>query len=58
MVYKVSQGCTLCGMCETECPVGAIVVTKTGAHINPEICLGCGNCAANCAYEAIVAIEE
>ncbi|MBQ6646400.1 MAG: 4Fe-4S binding protein [Clostridia bacterium] len=45
-------------MCETECPVGAIVVGKTGAHIDPDKCVGCGSCADNCASEAIVAVED
>ena len=58
MVYEVKQGCTLCGMCETECPVGAIVVGKTGARIDPDKCVGCGSCADNCASEAIVAVED
>ena len=58
MVYEVKQGCTLCGMCETECPVGAIVVGRHGAKIDPNICIGCGNCAMNCASEAIVAVEK
>jgi Pyruvate/2-oxoacid:ferredoxin oxidoreductase delta subunit len=30
---------------------------KNGAHINPELCVGCGLCAQNCASEAIVAVE-
>ncbi|MDD6884971.1 MAG: 4Fe-4S binding protein [Eubacteriales bacterium] len=57
MVYAVKQGCTLCGMCAMECPVGAITIGKQGAKIDPEKCVGCGNCAMNCASEAIVAVE-
>ncbi len=58
MTYSVTQGCTYCGMCEPECPVGAIVLTKQGAVINPDLCIGCGSCADNCASEAIVPLEE
>jgi len=45
-------------MCETECPVGAIVLLKDGAKIDPDKCIGCGTCADNCASEAIVPVEE
>lgn len=58
MIYEVRQGCTQCGMCETECPVGAITICKTGAKIDPDKCVGCGSCAANCASEAIVPAME
>ncbi len=58
LVYEVKQGCTLCGMCETECPAGAIIVTRAGARIDPEKCIGCGSCADNCAAEAIVAVGD
>ena len=58
LTYQVLHGCTLCGMCETECPVGAIVVEKTGAHIDQDKCIGCGSCADNCASEAIVPVED
>ena len=58
LVYKVSQGCTLCGMCIYECPVNAIVIKKEGAHIDAEKCTGCGKCAQKCASEAIIKIEK
>ena len=57
MAYQVKQGCTFCGMCETECPVGAIKLYKDGAKIDQSICIQCGNCADNCASEAIVEVE-
>ncbi len=58
MAYQVKQGCTYCGMCETECPVGAITLQKTGAHIDQDKCISCGNCAMNCASEAIVEVDD
>ncbi len=58
MAYVVKQGCTFCGMCEAECPVGAIVLKKDGAQIDQEKCIQCGNCAENCASEAIVEVED
>lgn len=51
--YKISGGCTLCGMCLYECPKKAITMTETGAVIDPEKCVGCGRCYDNCASEAI-----
>ena len=58
MIYAVKQGCTLCGMCASECPVGAIRLGRGGAVIDPTRCVGCGSCAENCASEAIVPVTE
>lgn len=58
MHYEVKQGCTHCGMCETECPVGAIILYKAGARIDQEKCIQCGSCADNCASEAIVQVDD
>ena len=58
MSYQVKQGCTQCGMCEVECPVGAITLKKSGAYIDQDKCVRCGNCAMNCASEAIVEVED
>ena len=56
--YQVLQGCCYCSECLFVCPRGAITMDKNGAHINPELCVGCGLCAQNCASEAIAEIEE
>ncbi len=56
--YEVAQGCTWCGTCLYECPVGAITLEPGGARINPDICIGCGRCMRNCASEAIVERRE
>ena len=58
MIYVVSNGCTLCGMCMSECRSGAISMTRKGARIDPEKCTGCGRCARNCASEAIARTER
>ena len=52
--YQVAQGCCFCSECLFVCPVGAITMDKTGAHIAAEKCIGCGQCAKNCASEAII----
>ena len=55
-VYKI-EGCCFCQECQYVCPVGAIYMDAKGAHINQEICIGCGSCAKNCASEAIICEE-
>ena len=53
MAYKISDACTNCGTCESECPVEAIA-EKDGKHaINAETCVDCGACSAVCPVEAI-----
>jgi ferredoxin len=56
-IYQVRGGCVLCCTCETLCPVEAIHIDADGAHIDPELCIGCGKCAANCPGEAIEPVE-
>ena len=56
MTYEI-QGCCFCQECQYVCPVGAIYMDAKGAHINQEICIGCGSCAKNCASEAIICKE-
>lgn len=57
IVYVVSNGCTICGMCMMECVRGAISIARDGAHIDPNKCIGCGRCYKNCASEAIRRVE-
>lgn len=57
-VYRVRGGCVLCVTCKTVCPVGAVTIDGDGAHIDPAVCTGCGQCAANCPAEAIEAVPH
>ena len=57
-IYKVENGCTICGMCAVLCTKKAITVGPKGASINQDLCTGCGNCKLNCASEAIKAYEK
>ncbi len=57
MRFSVSRGCTYCGTCVLECPVGAITLRQDGARIDHQACTGCGACRENCASEAIVPAE-
>ncbi len=56
--FEVSRGCTFCGTCVFECPVGAIFLDGEGAHIDRDKCTGCGVCCDHCASEAIRCVEE
>jgi NAD-dependent dihydropyrimidine dehydrogenase PreA subunit len=46
------ERCSGCGVCEANCPAGAIVVERT-AWINAECCIGCGSCVEVCPQGAI-----
>jgi heterodisulfide reductase subunit A len=56
-IYKVENGCTICGMCVVVCPRKAITLGPGGAKIDENLCVGCGACKFNCASEAIKAYE-
>ena len=54
---RVTRGCTMCNQCIHECPVRAITLSREGAVINEEKCIGCGKCIEYCASEAIEMVE-
>lgn len=47
-----SDKCTACGICETSCSFGAIIVRDDCAVVN-ESCTLCGACVENCPVEAL-----
>lgn len=56
--YRVAGGCAVCMTCIYECPVQAItLIPDVSAVIDPEKCIGCGSCFANCQPGAIVKEE-
>lgn len=56
--FLVARSCFHCEdpVCLIGCPTGAIKRTNVGEVIAIEdtLCIGCGNCADNCPYDAIV----
>ncbi len=46
--------CTICGVCVTACPTGALELTKSGPSFSaPEKCTYCTDCEALCPSGAI-----
>jgi NAD-dependent dihydropyrimidine dehydrogenase PreA subunit len=56
MAHIISDECSGCGSCQSECPVDAIS-EGTPYKIDPDACLDCGNCAEICPVGAISAAE-
>jgi ferredoxin len=55
MAYKISDACTACGSCVSECPVEAIKEGDPIYTIDAATCTDCGACAEVCPSEAIKA---
>ncbi|MCK4234407.1 4Fe-4S binding protein, partial [candidate division WOR-3 bacterium] len=53
--YVDEDKCSGCGICEENCPYGAIEkdAEKKKAVVTAVICKGCGICATNCPEQAI-----
>ncbi len=58
MPYVVTDRCELCGVCVIGCPVEAITEGETQSEIDPDICIECGTCQENCAFDAIIFVED
>lgn len=48
MAYVISNECTACGACASECPNTAISAGDEIYVIDPEKCIDCGACEAVC----------
>ena len=56
--FEVTGDCTACGVCPTlGCPAIAKDAETGRADIDPDLCIGCGQCAQYCAFGAIVQPE-
>lgn len=49
--------CNSCGLCEKNCPYGAIKWMDEKPHVIKALCKGCGLCAADCPKNAITIIH-
>ncbi len=50
-------GCIACGMCQRNCPEGAVMVVNNIAKIDYVKCVGCGLCAEKCPTKVIRIFE-
>jgi ferredoxin len=55
MAYVISNDCTMCGACESVCPVEAISAGDGKYVIDAGGCTDCGACEATCPMSAISA---
>ena len=53
MAYKISDACTNCGACDSECPVEAISEKGGKRDIDADKCIDCGVCVNACPVDAI-----
>jgi heterodisulfide reductase subunit A len=53
--YVNKDLCMACGLCEANCPYGAVAVdmNEGAAVVNTVLCKGCGVCTASCRMNAI-----
>ena len=49
----IKKKCNLCNVCKVWCPANAITMGKETAIIDPEKCIGCGECLAVCQFDAV-----
>ncbi len=49
----IKKNCTTCKVCQIWCPADAITMNSDTAVIDPEICIGCGECLAVCQFDAV-----
>jgi len=54
VAYKITDDCSACGVCEMECPVGAISEGDGIYVIDQDECTDCGNCVDSCPNGAII----
>ena len=53
MAYVISDACISCGVCASDCPVGAIAEGDGQFMIDTDTCIDCGSCAGSCPSDAI-----
>lgn len=51
------KGCIACGMCQKNCPTGAIALDNNLAVINYDKCIACGKCVEVCPRKCILKFD-
>ncbi|NLK00758.1 MAG: 4Fe-4S binding protein [Clostridia bacterium] len=54
MAFKITDDCDACGICEMDCPMGAIEEGDDIYVINQDECDECGTCVHSCPNGAII----
>ena len=54
MAYKITDECTSCGICQSECKENAISEDTDKYVIDADKCTDCGACAEVCPFNAPV----
>jgi len=54
MAYKITDECTMCGVCISECAAEAISEGDPKYAVDPDLCTDCGSCEEVCPSEAIM----
>ncbi|MFQ5900839.1 MAG: 4Fe-4S binding protein [Thermodesulfobacteriota bacterium] len=59
MSYKITEECIACGVCESECPEGAISPGEDDSDnyiIDPKLCTDCAACAEVCPVDVCIPV--
>jgi len=57
MPHTITNECTACGTCQSECPAEAINEGEVYT-IDPELCTDCGLCSQVCPVGAALPADE
>ncbi|NLB10319.1 MAG: 4Fe-4S binding protein [Clostridiaceae bacterium] len=57
MAHRIDDTCISCGICEGECPEGAISAGDEIYEIDASLCTDCENCVEVCPTESIHLVE-
>jgi ferredoxin len=58
MANTILSGCINCGMCEPECPHGAISMGEEIYLIDPELCTECAEEDGECACIEVCPVDD
>ncbi len=53
-----SSKCQKCGICQTFCPEGTVMLSSGVVVFDYRYCKGCGVCANECRWKAITMVRE